>query len=90
VWDIFVLVALLIAGIVLGYVLREKVHVDFGRVTFGAVLVLIFCMGFSFGSNNDLLASLPRIGLSAVVILLFALLFSVVFMKLAVKAVRLE
>ncbi len=84
------LVLALIAGIGLGYVLREKKRVDLGKVVFGAIIVLIFSMGFSIGSNNELLASMPVIGVNAVVIMALSVVFSIVFLKAARKLVKLE
>ncbi len=84
------LVLALIAGIGLGYVLREKKRVDLGKVVFGAIIILIFSMGFSIGSNNELLASMPVIGVNAVVIMALSVVFSIVFLKVARKLVKLE
>jgi hypothetical protein len=80
----------LIAGILLGYVLRNKKHVNLSQVTFGTIIVLIFSLGFSIGSSNELLSAMPRVGLNAVVVLMLALFFSVVFVKAARKMVRME
>jgi hypothetical protein len=80
----------LIAGILLGYVLRNKKRVNLSQVTFGTIIVLIFSLGFSIGSSNELLGAMPKVGLNAVVILMLALLFSVVFVKAARKMVRME
>ena len=84
------LVLALIAGIGLGYVLREKKCVDLGKVVFGTIIILIFSMGFSIGSNNELLASMPAIGVNAVVIMALSVVFSIVFLKVARKLVKLE
>jgi len=80
----------LIAGILLGYFVRDKKRFNLGGVTFGAIVVLIFSLGFSIGSNNELLNSLPRVALNAIVILLLTILFSVVFVKMARKMVKIE
>ena len=80
----------LIAGILLGYFLRDKKRVNLGRITFGTILALIFSLGFSIGSSNELLSAMPKVGLNAVVILMLTLLFSVVFVKAARKMVRME
>jgi uncharacterized membrane protein YbjE (DUF340 family) len=85
-----VLVVPLVAGMLFGYVLRGRRQINLGRVTFGVILVLIFSLGFSIGSNNDLLSSLPEVGLSAVVIACLTILFSVVLIGAVRKAVRLE
>jgi lipopolysaccharide export LptBFGC system permease protein LptF len=76
------LVVPLIAGMLLGYFLREKKKANLGKVTFGIILVLIFSLGFGIGSNSELLKSLPEVGLSAVVIASLAIAFSVLLVKL--------
>ena len=80
----------LVAGILSGYLLQNKKHVNLNRVTLGVIIVLIFSLGFSIGSNNELLGSLPRVGLNAVVIVLLAVGFSVVFVKAAGKVAGLK
>jgi hypothetical protein len=84
------LIVPLIAGILLGYVLRNKRHVNLSRVTFGTIIVLIFSLGFSIGSNNELLSVMPKVGLNAVIVLTLTILFSVVFVKAAGKMVMME
>lgn len=83
------LVVPLAVGIVSGFVLRERKVVNLGRVTFGVILVLIFSLGFTIGSNNDLLASLPTVGLSAFVMAVLAIGFSVLFLVLIRRKVKL-
>jgi len=78
----------LVAGTLLGYLLRNRRRFDIGSVTFWVIITLIFSLGFSIGSSNELLSSLPRVGLNAVVILFLAVLFSVVFVKSARKVVK--
>jgi hypothetical protein len=51
---------------------------------------LIFSLGFSIGSSNELLGAMPKVGLNAVVVLTLTVLFSVVFVKAARKMVRME
>jgi predicted ABC-type exoprotein transport system permease subunit len=52
--------------------------------------VLIFSLGFSIGSNSELLNSLPEVGLSAVVIASLAIVFSVVLVKVGRRTAGLE
>lgn len=82
------LTATLVAGMLLGLFLRDKKHVNLNRITFAVIIMLIFSLGFSIGSSNELLDSLPRVGLSAIVITLLAIGFSVLFVKAAEKAVH--
>jgi predicted ABC-type exoprotein transport system permease subunit len=84
------LVVPLVAGIVLGYFLRNKRKVNLGKATFGIILVLIFSLGFGIGSNSELLNSLPDVGLSAVVIASLAIVFSVVLVKAVKRTAGLE
>ena len=80
----------LIAGILLGYFSREKTRLKLDKVTLMAIVVLIFSLGFSIGSNTELLNSMPKIGLTALVMSILAIIFSVVFVKLARRKVRIE
>jgi uncharacterized membrane protein YbjE (DUF340 family) len=80
----------LIAGISLGYSLRKRRRLNLNRVSFAVIIVLIFSLGFSIGSNGELLSSLPKVGLNAVVIALFAMAFSVVFVKLVRRVAGLK
>jgi hypothetical protein len=84
------LIVPLIAGILLGYVFRNRRHVNLSQVTFGTIIVLIFSLGFSIGSNNELLGAMPRVGFDAVVVLAFTLLLSAVFVKAAGKMVKMK
>jgi uncharacterized membrane protein YbjE (DUF340 family) len=80
----------LIVGIAVGYFLRNKKHVDLGKLIFGAIVILIFSMGFLIGSNNDLLQSMPEIGLNALVMAVLAIFFSIIFLKAFKKMVKLK
>jgi len=75
-------------GLVVGYRLRGKnVHKVEGLI-FGSILALIFSLGFSIGSNSELLAVMPSVWFNALVLLAMALFFSVVCAKLAMKLVK--
>jgi ABC-type polysaccharide/polyol phosphate export permease len=87
---VFEVIVPLIAGAAVGYFFRNRRRLDLGRLTFGAIVILIFSMGFSIGSNNELLQSLPSIGLDALVIVALAMFFSVVFLKAFRKMAELE
>lgn len=86
--DIVALVPPLIAGMVVGYCLRGKKLFSIEKLVLGVILVLIFSLGFSIGSNTQLLEIMPTIGLNAIVLLFMTLLFSIVFVKAARKMVR--
>lgn len=80
----------LVLGIGLGYRWRERKHVNLGRVTFVAIIALIFLMGFNIGSDNALLASMPTVGVNALIIVSLTIFFSLVFVKIVRKMVKLE
>jgi hypothetical protein len=83
-----VLVLPLIAGLFFGYLLRERKKVDLTKVTLGIILTLIFSLGFTIGSNNELLSSMSSVGLSALLMALLAIGFSVLFVALIRRRVR--
>ena len=84
-----VLVLPLIAGLFLGYLLRERKKVNLSKVTLAIILILIFSLGFSIGSNNELLGAIPKVGLSALLMASLAIGFSVLFVALIRRSVRL-
>ena len=88
--DIVIAIVPLIGGIGVGYFLRKRRHVDLEKATLGAIVLLIFSLGFSIGSNNELLQSMPNIGLDAVFMVTLALFFSVVFLKAFRKMIKLN
>jgi len=77
-------------GMGLGYLWRRKKRINLDRTTSVTIILLIFSMGFSIGSDNALLASMPAIGVNAVVIVSLTVFFSFVFVKAARKLVKLE
>ena len=72
----------LVAGVLSGYLLRERKKVNLTEATLGIILVLIFSLGFSIGSSNELLESIPRVGLTALGMSALAIAFSVLFVAL--------
>jgi cellobiose-specific phosphotransferase system component IIC len=84
-----ILVLPLFAGILTGYALRKRWHVKLTKVMFATIIALIFSLGFSIGSNNDALTSLPRVGWSALFIAALTILFSIALVELARRKVKL-
>lgn len=87
-FNIFVFVLPLIVGMVVGYYLRGKKLFNAEKLVLGVILVLIFSLGFSIGSNTELLVMVPSVGINALVLLFMALLFSILFVKAARKLVK--
>jgi hypothetical protein len=86
--DVARLVLPLVMGIVVGYFLREKKRLNLGKIISGMILILIFSLGFTMGSNGELLAVMPNVGVTTIVLLATALFFSILFVKAARKLVR--
>ncbi|MGB9959610.1 MAG: LysO family transporter [Candidatus Bathyarchaeales archaeon] len=86
--DIAKLVLPLVAGIAAGYFLKERKRLNLNKIISAIILVLIFSLGFTMGSNNELLAVLPNVGLTTIVLLTTALFFSILFVKAARKLVK--
>ncbi|MGQ9641447.1 MAG: LysO family transporter [Candidatus Bathycorpusculaceae bacterium] len=75
----------LVAGITLGFVFRNKKRFNLEKVTLFTILALIFSLGFSLGSNTELLSSMPLVGVNALFISVLTIIFSIVFLEIARK-----
>ncbi|MEM3609083.1 MAG: LysO family transporter [Candidatus Bathyarchaeia archaeon] len=84
------LVVVLVVGIALGFIFRNRKRVNLEKVTLLTILALIFSLGFSIGSDNELLASMPQVGMNALIISLLTIIFSVAFLEIARKAARIK
>jgi len=69
----------LFAGILAGYLMRNKRKFKLDKPSVGIIAALIFCVGFGIGSSNELLAAMPTVGLQALVICVLAIAFSIAF-----------
>ncbi len=68
----------LVGGILAGYIVRNRKQIRLEKASILIVVVLIFCLGFSIGSNNALLVAMPTVGLQALLICLLAVSFSII------------
>ena len=82
------LVVPLVAGLVLGYLFRNRKMPKLDKISLAVIVILIFSLGFGIGSNNDLLASLPQVGAQGIVIAALAILFSIAFIKIGKRLER--
>ncbi len=73
------LVAPLFVGILAGYLMRNKKPIKLEKASVAIIVVLIFCVGFSIGSSNELLVAMPTVGVQALVICALAIGFSIAF-----------
>jgi uncharacterized membrane protein YbjE (DUF340 family) len=84
-----ILLVPLVAGILTGYALQKKWHADLSKATSAVIMVLIFSLGFSMGSNNDVLSSLPRVGWNALFMAVLSIVFSIAIVELVRRKVKL-
>jgi len=77
----------LAAGIAVGYFLRGR-QPSLDKILSGSILALIFCLGFSIGSNNEFLDALPHVGVASTVLLASAIIFSIAFVKIARRILK--
>ena len=78
----------LAAGILLGYLLRNRKLVKLDKASFAVIVVLIFSLGFGIGSNKELLDAMPRVGFNALIISLLTILFSIAFVRAGRRVVK--
>jgi hypothetical protein len=84
------LVLFLVLGILFGFFVPEKRKPNLSKLTFGIVLSLMFSLGFGIGSNNEMLNSLPQVGLTALVIASLAITFSVLLLRTVRRKIGLK
>jgi uncharacterized membrane protein YbjE (DUF340 family) len=78
----------LVAGIFVGYLARDKKKIKLDKASVAIIVLLIFCVGFSISSSNELLAAMPTVGLQALLICVLAVAFSIAFVVVGRKLVK--
>jgi glycerol-3-phosphate acyltransferase PlsY len=76
-----IVMVFLLAGMSAGYLLRkkEKTIESIGRTTSGVIAILLFILGASIGSNEQIVKNITKVGFQAFLLTLGALLGSVSF-----------
>lgn len=74
----FIVVALLISGIILGFSLRNRGIEKVNRIITPLIWVLLFLLGITVGKNPKIMQGLTTIGIDALIITSFAVLGSVI------------
>lgn len=70
-------ILIMVAGIALGYLLRNRKMIFIGRFISVAIFLLLFLLGSEVGANDAIMSNLETIGFQALVITLGALIGSV-------------
>ena len=66
-------------GITVGFILRNNIKSTLiNHLIFGVILLLLFLMGLSIGTDNKLISVLPSLGLQAIIISFFSTFGSII------------
>lgn len=85
----YIALAVMLAGIFAGRLLRNKFPASFIRPSLMAsILLLLFLMGASIGSNQEIMRNLPVLGLSSLELMLFCAAGSIAAAMLAAPFLR--
>ena len=84
--EMFIVILFIFLGISVGYIIRTKISCDkqlsigtwAGRTTTWLIWTLLFMLGIEVGSNQQIIASLPTLGVEALVLSVLATLGSCV------------
>ena len=69
----------MLLGITVGFILRNNIKSTLiNHLIFGVVLLLLFLMGLSIGTDNKLISVLPSLGLQAIIISFFSTCGSII------------
>lgn len=80
-----VTIGILLAGFLFGLLLKGRVKLPTSAITMASICLLLFILGLEIGGNDELLGNLPTMGLTALIVTVFAVLGSVVLARLFTK-----
>lgn len=73
------IIATMLLGITVGFILRNNIKSTLiNQLIFGVILLLLFLMGLSIGTDNKLISVLPSLGLQAIIISFFSTFGSII------------
>jgi len=73
---IFIILGLMLGGVFIGYLLREKPLNYIHKIIMVLICLLLFLLGVEVGFNEDIIKNFPTIGMEAVIITLAAVIGS--------------
>ena len=71
-----------IVGILLGYFTKSYINFDISLLIQFGLYLLLGAMGYKIGSDDKLISNLYILGVKALIISVFAIVFSIIFVKL--------
>ena len=84
----FIVLSFMLAGIIVGYLLRSKKIRFFQGLIITLIWLLLFLLGLGIGSNNDVISQFGKLGLEAFIIATGGTLGSVLAAKFLWKKVE--
>ena len=84
----FVVIASMVSGILLGFLVRSRRLNWVNKVIICLVWILLFVLGVEVGSNPDIIAALPTLGVEALFIASMGIVGSAVAAMLLWKSVK--
>lgn len=78
----FVVIALMLVGIFIGYSLRNKKMIWIGHIITVLIWFLLLILGVEVGANKDVINNISTLGIEAFIIAIAAVLGSIVAAKL--------
>lgn len=84
----FLVLAIMLAGIFVGYLLRSKKLLFVHRLIITLIWLLLFLLGMEVGSNETIVSQFPKLGFEAFVLAVSATFGSVCFAGLLWLFVR--
>lgn len=79
---LYMVIILIGAWLGAGGKLSESFTGKLSKLQFGSLLLLLFIMGVNIGVNEDVINGFYKLGFQAVVLAVFSIAFSIMFVKL--------
>lgn len=84
----FIVIAMMFSGIAVGYLIRSRKINWINRIIMLFIWILLFVLGVEIGSNPDIIAALPTLGIEALFIATMGILGSAISAMLLWKWVK--
>lgn len=84
---IILYIVIMLVGVVLARkkIIPERLKSKISQLQTGALMFLLGVLGYKLGSDNNLFASIHLLGFQALVIAVFTIIFSIIFVFLVYK-----